>query len=69
MLGWINIVMSEDFWWKVICCLKIVNLFLVFYFKIVRKYFYVNIRDKLIYNVWFILGLINNRVVLIYLYN
>lgn len=65
MLGWINIVMSEDFWWKVICCLKIVYLFLVFYFKNCKKYFYVNIRDKLIYNVWFILGLINNRVVLI----
>lgn len=65
MPGWINTVTSEDFRRKVICRPKTVYLFSVFYFKIARKYFHVNIRDKLIYNVWFILGSTNNRVVLI----
>lgn len=67
--GWINTVTSEDFRRKVICRPKTVNLSSVFYFKNCKKYFHVNIRDKLIYNVWFILGSTNNRVVLFYLYN
>lgn len=62
--GWINTVTSEDFRREVICRPKTVNLFSVFYFKnCKKKYFHVDMRDKLIYNVWYMFGSTHNRVV------